>query len=643
MGNEKLEWLKIKQEIYSPAETGEDYNPYMIEGKRCPRCKWLESANSVECFRCGYNFELQSIYEKFERFQDFKPPLREIEFAPLRKAFFTRRYIDETERYYLRLEGERHRLAKGFDSLICLNEIDIDRYRHQIETAKKALQDMRARVLLADEVGLGKTIEAGIIMKELIMRGLVKRILILTPASLVMQWHEEMEYKFGEKFAVGSTSEDWTGKDRIIVSIDTAKQSRFANIIYQNEYDLLIVDEAHKLKNRATMVYKFVNKIRKKYVLMLTATPVHNDLGELYSLITVLKPGLLGTIRNFRKRFVSRADHRVPMNKTHLRQLLQEVMIRNQREKVEIKLPSRRAAVYHLELGPAERELYDRVTEYVRDTFKIETESRFHQLSLITLQKELCSSSSAVAETLQKMSRRDKYPSRTKNKLQKYAELARQLPTNRKTDAVLELVKRFKGKFLIYTSYRHTMFYLNDRLKKNKHRTVLFHGGMNMKQKRAAIETFRKDARVMISTDAGSEGQNLQFCHQLINYDLPWNPMKVEQRIGRVHRLGQKKEVVIFNFSVNNTIEADILGLLAGKIRMFELVIGEMDLILGQLKTERTFEAMIIDILTKAATDEEHQQRFDQFGEELMSARDDFKKLKEGEKIVTDLATPKRP
>lgn len=636
---EKLEWLDLSKPIKKAPKVKEERNPFVVEGKRCPQCNWLERYDAVECFRCGYNFELQSIYDKFSRFKDFQLPKREIEYMPLPKGVFTRRYLEEPRSYHLRLEAERLLLSKGFDELICINEIDIQHYKHQIETAKKALQEMRARVLLADEVGLGKTIEAGIIMKELVLRGLVKRILILTPASLVLQWHEEMEYKFGEKFSIGTNKNDWTVEDRVIVSIDTAKQERYAREVHKIDYDLVIIDEAHKLKNRSTQVYKFANRIRKKYILMLTATPVHNDLGELYSLVTVLKPGLLGTIRAFRKRFVAKTDRRMPANKSHLRKLLREVMIRNQRQKVTIKLPPRRAAVYYLNLDPEEQLLYDKVTQYVKDEFKRETQNRFHQLSLITLQKELCSCSAAVARTLEKMSRRDGYPLVTQQKLQAYANLANELPLNRKTKAVIELLDKFDGKFLIYTSYRKTMFYLDEQLRDHGNTTVLFHGGMNMRQKRAAIERFEHDARIMISTDAGSEGQNLQFCSKLINYDLPWNPMKVEQRIGRVHRLGQEDDVYIFNLSVNNTIEADVLDLLASKIRMFELVIGEMDLILGQMKTEKSFEAMIIDILTQSTTRDEEIKQFEQFGNDLVKAHKDFEKLKEAEEIVSDIVT----
>ena len=173
--------------------------------------------------------------------------------------------------YQLRLQAERLRLSRGFDQLICLDDIAVEHYEHQIETALTALRDMRGRALLADEVGLGKTIEAGIIMKELILRGLVRSVLVLTPASLTEQWREELENKFHESFTVMETPEEWqavqTDEDgRWIASIDRAKRSSQSAALLEREYDLLVIDEAHKLKNRSTLAWQFVNQIRKRYV-----------------------------------------------------------------------------------------------------------------------------------------------------------------------------------------------------------------------------------------------------------------------------------------------------------------------------------------------------------------------------------------
>ncbi len=639
MSDERFEWLEIPSENYinsTPAKKEKD-SPYLIRGKRCPKCNWLERNDALECFRCGYNFALQTIYDKFEGFEHFQLSHKNIIFETLPKGIFTRKYLDKNEAYSLRLEAEHISLAEGFDKLICLNEIEIEHYEHQLQTALLALREMRGRVLLADEVGLGKTIEAGLIMKELIMRGLVKKILILVPASLVRQWHEEMEYKFGENFIIGTNKTDWVNEDRVIASIDTAKQLRYAREIHKLEYDLLIVDEAHKLKNRATKVYKFINMIRKKYVLMLTATPVHNDLAELYSLITILKPGLLGTLRRFRKRFVSPTDKRIPVNRKDLKELLKEVMIRNRRDTVDIRLPHRRAAVYHLQASKEEMNLYNQVTKYIKEEFAKEISRPYRQLALITLQKELASTPNALAGTLKKMMQKEEYTSLTKKKLEKFYKLTQKIHINRKTRAVLELLQKFPTKFLIYTTFRETMWTLEKYLKEHNYKVIIFHGGMTMNQKRQAIHNFEDDAQVMISTDAGAEGQNLQFCNILINYDLPWNPMRVEQRIGRLHRLGQKNDVTIFNLTLIDTIEADILDLLVKKIRMFELVIGEMDLILGLMEDENSFENAIRDIILTSHNRQEEKTRLEKLGDELIEARKQFEELQEVERNISDV------
>src|SRR5690606_19374855 len=230
-------------------------------------------------------------------------------------------------------------------------------------------------------------IEAGIIMKELILRGLVRTVLVLTPASLTEQWREELETKFHEEFTVIDKPEQWkplqnAEHGRWIVSLDRAKLKQHSKEILARDYDLLIVDEAHKLKNRSTLAWKFVNQIRKRYVLMLTATPVQNDLMELYSLITILSPGQLGTVRGFRRHFLQNADKRLPKNERSLQRLLNDVMIRNRRSSVDVSFPRRRAAIYHLALSEPEWQLYAAVTDYIRRRFRQVDSNKHLRLTL---------------------------------------------------------------------------------------------------------------------------------------------------------------------------------------------------------------------------------------------------------------------
>ncbi len=639
---ERFEWLEIPEDTGTRAQ-GPDPAPEATMGKRCPECGWLDEETATVCFRCGHRYHVDRTWTAHIQALGVSLPPRLIE-TPQNLETFFRTYgrihpPGPPDLYRLRLNAERLRLSRGFDVLLCLEDIAVEHYEHQLEAARRALRDMRGRALLADEVGLGKTIEAGIIMKELIQRGLVQTVLVLTPASLTEQWREELSTKFREEFTIIQRPQQWEAvlraeEGRWLCSMDRAKRPRHAERILQREYDLLIVDEAHKLKNRSTVLWRFVNRIRKRYVLMLTATPVQNDLMELYSLITILAPGQLGTVRAFRRHFLDRDDPRLPRNTSSLRRLLNDVMIRNRRSQVDVAFPRRRAAIYHLALTEPEWELYAGVTDYIRRRFRSQESSKHLRLTLVTLQRELCSSPQAVASTLARMVQDRAHSPAVRQELEGFLSLARSIQVSRKMGAVQEILERFPGKFLVFTEYRQTLEALVAQLRAWGIPTVGFHGGMDIRQKEAAVARFRADeqeggARVMVSTESGAEGRNLQFCHQLINYDLPWNPMRVEQRIGRLHRLGQTRDVTIFNLSCHETIEAHVIDLLARKIRMFELVIGELDLILGNLEGARSFQELLRRAWESAEDDQALAKQMEEVGEILVRARRRYEQIRE--------------
>src|SRR6266542_161318 len=193
---------------------------------------------------------------------------------------------------------------------------------HQIDVAQRVLRQMGGRAILADEVGLGKTIEASIIYKELAVRGLARRVLILTPASLVGQWQGELEEKFFERFDTPTDPDDWPRVTKAIVSHDRARSRRHAEEILRHRWDLVIVDEAHKVKSHRGATYQFIEKIERDFILLLTATPLQNDLRELYNLITLLRPGQLGTWQEFRRRHLIAGDRRKPRDADALRGLI---------------------------------------------------------------------------------------------------------------------------------------------------------------------------------------------------------------------------------------------------------------------------------------------------------------------------------
>ncbi len=648
---ERFEWLELP-DLTTKTKTEKNKGPATIIGKRCPECGWLDDEVATRCFRCGYRYNVdRNLTGRIAELGVTLPP-RLIETEQNLETFFRIhgrvRPPEPLGLYRLRLEAENLRLSRGFDQLICLEELDLEHYEHQIQTAIRALHQMRGRALLADEVGLGKTIEAGIITKELIQRGLVHSVLVLTPASLTEQWREELSNKFHEEFTVMDRPSQWeemseAPEGRWIVSLDRAKLKQHSEAILARDYDLLIVDEAHKLKNRSTLAWKFVNQIRKRYVLMLTATPVQNDLMELYSLITILAPGQLGTVRAFRNHFLDGADERRPKNTASLRRLLNDVMIRNRRSKVDISFPKRRAAIYHLTLSEPEWQLYADVTDYIRRRFQDADSNKYLRLTLLTLQRELSSSPQALAATLRKMVVDIAHTDRTRDELRHFLELAESIPVGRKLSAVREILQKFPGKFLIFTEYRETLEAITRQIEEWGISVVGFHGGLDIRQKEAAVKSFRGDeetgdpgVRVMVSTESGAEGRNLQFCHQLINYDLPWNPMRVEQRIGRLHRLGQANDVTIFNLSCNETIEAHLIELLARKIRMFELVIGELDLILGNMEGTKSFEDLLRAAWETSRSHDDLAERIEGIGDLLVRARRDYDQVRAANALLDD-------
>ncbi|HHY46848.1 MAG TPA: DEAD/DEAH box helicase family protein [Firmicutes bacterium] len=525
--------------------------------------------------------------------------------------------------------------SPGFDRLISLDVVrNIVPFTYQIGAVKEVLRRMRGRAILADEVGLGKTIEAGLVMMEYILRGLAKRVLILCPPPLMSQWMDEMRSKFNMDFV---TSDDpsfagrdnpWIEIDRIIASIDTAKREPHSKLVQSAPFDLVIVDEAHRCRNRNTLNWKLVNGLKKKYILLLTATPVQNDLHELFNLITLLRPGQLETASDFSRRFITRGDKLKPKNVTELRALMKEVMVRNRRETCGIQLPRRRAETVRVSLSPEEAEFYSKVTEFVRAQYGAENSKGAARFTLKALQKEAGSSVFAALPTIRKMLASDHF-SDSRRDLESLVDIGKAVGSLAKAEALLKLLRATNDKVLVFTGYTATLDFLARFLKEAGISFATFSGEMPRLEKERSIEAFKGEAQVLLSTESGGEGRNLQFCHVMVNFDLPWNPMKIEQRIGRIHRIGQENDVYVFNLSAAQTLEAHILELLDAKINMFELVVGELDMILGNIEEEEDFEDTIMDLWAGARTEEEVKERFENLGEQLAQAKARYERAKE--------------
>jgi len=583
-------------------------------------------------------------------------PTTDIELLPVSPALIknvSAGMFANRELYNLRLLAEHALLVSGFDELICLNLLQFAPFDYQMKAAQTMLRRFRGRGMLCDEVGLGKTIEAGLVIKEYLARNVVQRVMVVTPAALVEQWREELATKFGLPGFVSSADAEfraagadaWQRFPLLIASLATARRAENRARLADIPFDLIVVDEAHHLKNRNSASWKFINELQRKYILLLTATPVENNLDELYNLITLLKPGQLKTPREFRKQFVVSGDPRLPKNRGQLRALLGDVMVRHTRSQVNIKLLPRQANTIRLNLSAEENSFYQAVSAYVREHLKghasadeRENEAaendapalrQVDRFALLTLQREIGSSPAAAEPTLRSLAAR----ARDGEALLALADQSTQVSAWAKADALEKLLATIlrdpAEKAIIFTHFRRTLTLLAERLRKLGISLVVYHGEMDIPSKNQAIDDFEHRAQVLLSTEAAGEGRNLQFCRTLINFDIPWNPMRIEQRVGRIHRIGQTREVRIYNLSARGTVEDYLLEILDQKLNMFELVIGEMDMILGQLSDERDFEDLLLDIWVKSQSAAELQSGFEELGKTLVSARQMHQKTQE--------------
>ena len=524
--------------------------------------------------------------------------------------------------------------AQGFDELLCLPLLTgVEPLWHQIETVRKVLKQFRGRVLLADEVGLGKTIEAGMVLKEYALRGMAERVLVLTPASLVGQWKEELETKFGLAFAtthdalLRADPHAFWGQKRIIASIATARRQEHAERLLGGVFDLIIIDEAHHLRDRSSQSWKLVDALNKRFLLLLSATPVQNDLVELYNIMTLLKPGMFRTLKEFRAAYITPGKPREPANAERLRELMRGAMIRNTRAVVALKLPRRHAVTIKVDGLPCEVEAYADLAAAAR-RLAAGTKTGGHRLALHHMFGAAGSSPAAAAAAVVRFAARRPGDTEWRALAERWAAIE----TGGKEQALLDLLHRNPDeKKLVFVHSRETLGRLADLLSIAGLRFARFDGGLSGPQKDAAITNFRDSVPVLLCTESGGEGRNIQFCNTLINFDVPWNPMAIEQRIGRIDRIGQHREVFIFNLVTRGTLEDRLLALLEEKISMFELVVGEVGAILGGLGEERDFPELALDAWLEV-TEAGRADAFDLLARQLDEARSQH----EGAKALDD-------
>lgn len=589
----------------------------------------------------------------------------------------------------------------------CLLNTEIEINPHQINAFCAAIESLKTGgIVLADEVGLGKTIEAGLVIKYVLDSG-AKKILIAVPATLRKQWEIELDEKFNLKATILDRltvekdyyeMRSWMEKDDvriILTSYDYA--SKFMKRFPFVKWDFLVVDEAHNLRNvfhgtkRAKNLYEISKGIPK---ILLTATPLQNSLSDLHGLISFIDPRIFGPEKAFNKRFVEGQDY------TELKRELLPVLYRTLRKDVAkyMDFKKRTCITVDFHLTAEETELYDLVNEFLKrdNLYSIPTSNR--GLIILVIRKLLASSSFALIETFEVLKKRlEKLYQGSKSAkavdgfdlfwdfvqdeidesdfeekddediavkkqmiqaeidaVQKIIDTANKVSANAKIAALKtalsaaiqnQVDKGIPQKVVVFTESKRTQKYIAEELRKDGYQEediVLFNGdfddamtdeiyrawqvknfgnvnhGRSVEYKHAIVDYFRNHAKILIVTDAGSEGLNLQFCNTIINYDLPWNPQKIEQRIGRCHRYGQKNDVVAINL-LNTDNEADkrVYEILSKKFELFEGVFGASDVALGALESGISFEHTVLDIYQKCNTANDFDQAFDKLNKQL--------------------------
>jgi SNF2 family DNA or RNA helicase len=549
------------------------------------------------------------------------------------------------EQFKLNIAALQLKNAGHIDQLIALDSIRANfvPYGFQMQTALRVINEMNTNAILADEVGLGKTIETGLILKELVLRGEVSSILIVSPKSLLSQWQVEMGEKFGEVFSIANypgERVDFKGGGCKVICSHGLLVRRFEEFSCR-VWDLVVVDEAHAFRNPRSKGRACLAGLRKNHFLLLTATPLCNRLVDLYSIVDLIHPGVLDSERAFVSRFAEDVKGRVVREAevSLLRRVLQDMLCRTRREQTGIPFTKRVVESRTLEANSFEREFIDQATMYLQavsqnkfktiETLMAENPNRkisgpqSHAILVfqaITLHQSFSSSPDAAIESLKR--RQLRFPLETEA-TDKLIEMAKKVKSAKM--ALLQNILREapKEQALIFCLRKITARKLCDMINQEFGKAEVYLGDMNQFERDIVIEAFKKGAiQYLIATDAAAEGLNLQNCALMFNYDLHWNPMKIEQRIGRIHRFKQDRDVTIFNLAVKDTIDDYVLHILYQKIELFTMTIGKMETVLAELKEgDQDIQKAIAGILLRSNSRIDIQKELEKLASTLNASK----------------------
>jgi len=609
------------------------------------------------------------------------------------------------------IEATRFKYASLFDPLLAMNISKIDPLPFQIEAVYGyVLKQPHIRFLIADDPGAGKTIMAGLIIKEMKLRGLVRRILIVVPGHLKDQWRRELKEKFNEKFVVLDRhtfnahygENPWERNEQIITSIDFAKQEEILPTLSSVHWDLVIADEAHKMaaysygdKVSKTQRYKLgeVLSNTSNHLLFLTATPHKGDPENFRLFLDLLMPGFFADSQMVEKAVKNRETPLLRRLKEDLKDF-EGKPIFTRRFPITVKF----------ELSDKEKELYNEVSRYVLEQYNkalVDDKKRNIAFALMILQRRMASSTYALLKSLKRRKEKlekvlkgedqqdkrvsidvealedleeserwqkekewesislAKNPEELKQEittLEILIEKAKEIIESESEVKLSELRKAIEEgfrkieemdgnpKILIFTESKDTLEYLVKKIRNWGYKVNVIHGGMNIDERIKAEKIFRDETEIMIATEAAGEGINLQFCHIMINYDIPWNPNRLEQRMGRIHRYGQRKDVYIFNLVAEDTREGKVLARLFDKLEEIKNKLGNDRVfdVIGDVFYGKNLYQLILDAVTNAKTmdeilkeldiqpDEEYISKIkDILGETLATRFIDYTKIQE--------------
>lgn len=577
-------------------------------------------------------------------------------------------FEEEPWKVFLTLETIRYRFASLYDPLLAMNTSKVDPLPHQIEAVYGyVLKLPRIRFLIADDPGAGKTIMAGLIIKELKLRNIINRILIVTPGHLKDQWRRELKERFEEKFIVVDRNilsahygeNVWNREKQIITSIDFAKQDDILRSISSSYFDLVIVDEAHKMS-----AYKYGEKLDKtiRYrlgeilskistnLLFLTATPHKGDPDNFRLFLDLLEPGFFSD-NEMLMQSIQNKD-----NPLFIRRLKEDLKDFDGKP---LFLP-RNVETIAFDIGSQsnkEKDLYNALSKYVETQYNkalSKDKKRNVGFALIILQRRFASSTYALLKSLERrkeklksllesaklknsvntdfdfdeyeeLSEEDRWReeelwetlsiAENKEELEKEIQtieelinLARDIIHNEEEIKLKQLKNsleklfslnesKSEKKILVFTESRDTLEYLSKKISSWNYKVNVIHGGMSLEERIRAEKIFKNETEVMVATEAAGEGINLQFCNLMINYDIPWNPNRLEQRMGRIHRYGQQKEVFIYNLVAHDTREGKVLIRLFEKLEEIKNTFGNDKVfdVLGEVLQRTNLSQLLVD------------------------------------------------